>query len=271
MSFLGLFKKKLPKPGIPEVAGMPIPAAHLNALQPSDQFLISYPRSGNTWMRNLLKDVIILSRPDLPQDVHPDHLLPDIHQGGPAHPAQQQFGMQSRILKSHNIRDIHSHRAVYLFRTAADSLLSYYHFGILRRQPWFIEGETADDFCRRFLPTWDVHMRIALEMHIASPARVLFVSYERLLADGLHELRRVVDFYGLIATDETLTAATERNSFEKLRAREQQRVPDAKGFFYRKGREGSAREELSAATVEFLENATHAAHAQARQFATPRS
>ena len=269
MSFLGLFKKTQPKPGLPEVAGMHIPATHLNALQPSDQFLISYPRSGNTWMRNLLKDVILLGHPDLPQDVHPDHLLPDIHQGDLAHPAQHQFGMQSRILKSHNIRDIRSHRAVYLFRTAADSLLSYYHFGILRKQPWIIEGETADDFCHRFLPTWDEHMSIALEMHAAAPGQILFVSYESLLADGPRELRRVVDFYGLPATDETLAAATERNTFEKLRAREQQRVPDAKGFFYRKGREGSAREELSAATVEFLENATHAAHAQARQFATP--
>lgn len=268
MSFLGLFKKKLPKPGIPEVAGMPIPAAHLCALLPSDQFLISYPRSGNTWMRHMIKDVILLGRPDLPQELNPNYLMPDIHQSGPAHPAQQQYGMQVRILKSHNLRDIRSHRAVYLFRTAADSLLSYYHFGILREQPWSIAGETPDDYCRRFLPTWDEHMSIALEMHAAAPGHILFVSYESLLADGPRELRRVVDFYGLPATDEALATANERNSFDKLRARERQRVPDAKGFFFRKGRAGSAREELSAATVEFLEKATGTAYAQALQLAT---
>lgn len=92
MSFLGLFKKKLPKPGIPEVAGMHIPTAHLRALLPSDQFLISYPRSGNTWMRHMLKDVNLLGRPDLPQELNPNHLMPDIHQSGPAHPRSSSMG-----------------------------------------------------------------------------------------------------------------------------------------------------------------------------------
>lgn len=237
---------------------MKIPPERMTALRPNDQFLISYPRSGNTWTRFLVKDVIVLKHPEIEDTVHPNDLIPDVHQTALEldHPAQSRFSMQSRILKSHNIRDLQAYRSVYLFRRAEDALLSYYHFGILRNQPWAIAGETPDAFCRRFLPTWQEHLDAAIAQYSLAAERVLFVSYEQLIENGFLELRRIIDFYGLEAGDEILRHALERNTFQRLRAREEKRVPDAKGYFFRKGCAGSGEEELQSDTLAFLQKET---------------
>jgi hypothetical protein len=249
-------KPKRGSNGLPEVAGMEIPKEKLKALQPSDQFLISYPRSGNTWTRYLLKDLIILGKPEISEEFHPDAIIPDIHHSPLDHLAQKKFGMTTRIFKSHNVRDVQGYRTVYLFRRAADALLSYYHFGVLKEQAWSIPGETPDEFCRRFLPTWQEHVEVMLAANQAAPGTVLFVAYEQLLENGLHELRRIADFYKLDVNDGLIASAYQRNTFDKLRAREEKRNAAPKGFFFRKGRAGSAGEELDEATVTFLEEAT---------------
>jgi hypothetical protein len=268
---LDLFRKKKPIVDIPDMAGMPIPTAHLQALQASDQMLISYPRSGNTWLLHLVTKVIVLGQPDRPQDQNPGELVRDIHQCPPGHEAQQEFRMPTRILKSHNLRDVRAHRAVYLFRAAADTLLSYYHFQTFHKQPWSIAGETPDDFCRRLLSTWKEHLELAFAMQAASPERVLFVSYEQLLTNGPTELRRIVDFYGLSATEETLAVAIESSTIEKLRAWDRKRRASAKDQFFRNGRAGSSDDELAPGTLAFLKDQTAAIYCEGLRLAATKT
>src|SRR5829696_6536763 len=89
----------------PNVLAMPIPPDRFAALCPEDQFIVSYPRSGNTWMRHLVRDVIVLARPEKQPPESIWMLIPDVHIASHEmqHPAQKEFGIPRRILKSHHL------------------------------------------------------------------------------------------------------------------------------------------------------------------------
>lgn len=238
----------------PNVAAMPIPQDRLQSLRPNDQFLVSYPRSGNTWTRHLLRDVIALEKPDVPYPENLWQVIPDLHI--PAHQmeheAVQQFGMPTRILKSHNLTDLGNRRFVYIARQPADSLVSYYHFHRLHDRMKELVTTGIDAFCCAMVDGWVEHVELALKRHQENPTDVLLVTYEGLHADGVSELRRIAQFLGLTASDATLAAALERSAFAKLRSREESQRDGSDEYFFRKGKSGTAKTELSPETLEMI-------------------
>lgn len=230
---------------------MPIAAAKLRALRPDDQFLISYPRSGNTWVRYLILDVIILQRPEIPVPRHPGLLVPDIHINELDHPHQRDFSLPTRLFKSHNLADLRGRRFVYVFRDPADALVSFWHFHL--RQGKVAEGaKVLDRFCQTMLGGWCNHMEMALAAREARPTDVHLVSFEMLLRDTRRELGRVTTFYGLPANEDVLFQAVERNAHGNLRAKEQAMPKKGGELFFRVGRSGSGREELSAEIMAMI-------------------
>lgn len=255
------------------VAAMAIPAERWESLRPSDQFVVSYPRSGNTWLRYLLREVIVLQHPELPAPADLEALLPTVHVAAPDDPAQEAFGLRTRLLKSHNIADLSGRRMVYIFREPADALVSFYHH---RRRKLARKGveleETLDGFCQRRVPVWCEHVRLGLEQHGAFPGDTLLLAYEDLHARTQAALRGVVDFLGLPASDAQLAEAIERNRFERLRSKEEQKAaPPASSapgeFFFRKGRVGGGGEELCAESVRLLERAARPLYRRAAEAA----
>src|SRR4051812_9078528 len=93
-----LFFKKRPQPN--DVAGMLIPEERFRSFRDGDQFLVSYPRTGNTWTRYLLSDVIRLEYPGLAANEGPDRLVPPLHRKDIAF-VRPPEGVP-RIFKSHN-------------------------------------------------------------------------------------------------------------------------------------------------------------------------
>jgi hypothetical protein len=176
-----------PHPAV-DVAGMEVTPERLAALRPDDQFLVSYPRSGNRWVRHLLRDVIALGRPDLPPPEKLGMLIPDLHVNEMDHLARMDFGMSTQIFKSHNLPDLRGRRIVYLFREPADALVSYFHFHVREKIEPELVAQWPDAFCRAMLPGWCEHVQMALDEYAdeyaVTPSRVLLVSYEILLRDG---------------------------------------------------------------------------------------
>ena len=105
------------------MASMPIAPEVLADLRDGDRFLVSFPRSGNTWLRHLLQELIILRRPDQPRPIDLETLQPSVHRGAIDRPATAAFNLPWRLLKSHNIRDLRGHQIIYLFRQPADALV----------------------------------------------------------------------------------------------------------------------------------------------------
>lgn len=243
-----------PKPRPEDVAGMPIDSEKLRTMRADDQFLVSYPRSGNTWTRYLLLDVILFGRPDLEVPSHPGSLVPDLHIQPLANEAQVRFGLARRIFKSHNIRDVRGQRLAYLFRNPVDALISYYHFHLRHESLRALAAEGPDAFCLRMLPGWCEHQRLGLEAHTARPSEVHFACYEMLKKNPVDELRKFAAFFHLPATEKVLADAVAKNAFEHWKKAEQQKPQsdDATPFF-RKGEVGGGRSELREETVATIE------------------
>lgn len=227
------------------IADMHISTEWLSSLQNEDQFLVSFPRSGNRWVRTMLRDVIVLSHPEMPFPQNLKSWLPDIHTAPPSSQSKLHHDLPSRIIKSHNFRALRGRRMAYLFRQASDALVSFYHFH-MKHEMWQekVLALGMERFCLQMLPGWCAHVELALEQVRTAPEQTHLISYEAIKASPLPSLRALVKFYGLPADDDVLQQALENNTFERSRMQTGSRdLPN--GPILRQGRVGAAIEELN--------------------------
>jgi hypothetical protein len=193
-------------------------------LLPTDIFLVSYPRSGNTWMRYLLANLFA------PEEFwHIDNIgqmVPDIHQPPP------EVFFSTRIIKSHLPFQADYAKVIYLYRDGRDVAISYFDFLTKiynYKQPFdtFFSTYLANGFQ---YGTWHEHM---ISWHSASTSAVLPVQYERLVNEPLPELQKVTQFLGMTWREQDIQQALERSSISKIRQDYQKRKFDThwqKGF-----------------------------------------
>jgi hypothetical protein len=202
--------------------GRPVPLAggSLTVL-PSDLFLVSYPRSGNTWFRFLVANAL-----------HPETeasfaaiatLVPDIYD-------LPDWALlrtpQPRVLKSHEPYDRRYRRVVYLVRDPADVALSYLHYLIKMRT--LDDGHAAEGFVDGFLAaeldgfgTWGEHVQGWINAREGDDDFVL-LRYEDAIVDPAGALARILSLLGIDADAARIDAAVARSAASNLRRLEQQ-------------------------------------------------
>jgi hypothetical protein len=207
--------------GVKRGLGLHHPGRSLHIL-PDDVFLVSYPKSGNTWARFLLANLL-----------HPEQsvtfanlrcLVPDFDGGG----TKRDFDRmrRPRIIKSHGCFDPHYPRVIYIVRDPRDVAVSQYHYHRKRRKieddfpierfvAQFLTGETWDN------ASWGQNVLTWLATREGDP-RFLLLRYEDMISDTGRELKKVVAFLGLHVTDEQIARAVERSSAGKMRKMEQE-------------------------------------------------
>ena len=112
-----------------------------------------------------------------------------------------------------------------------------------------------DTQLRQKLPGWSGHVASWLDQ---TDIAVHLVRYEDLQADAVATFRKALDFAGRPATDEEITRATAYADFAELRQQEQDKgfseTPRRPGGpFFRRGRVGCWRDELTAEQVARIE------------------
>lgn len=99
------------------------------AVYPDDTFIVSYPRSGNTWTRFLVGNLISPDQPATFANI--ERLVPDAE-------AQSSRYLKRvprpRVIKSHQYFDHRYPRVIYIVRDPRDVALSYYNFQRKYRQ-----------------------------------------------------------------------------------------------------------------------------------------
>jgi sulfotransferase family protein len=229
----------------------PSVAARSLTVLPSDVFLVSYPRSGNTWLRFLVANAL---RPDA-RATFPTfgEVVPDIYD----EPDSALLRWPPpRVLKSHEPFDGRYRRVLYLVRHPADVAVSYHHYLIKMRV--FPPGHEIASFVDGFLGgklddfgTWGDHVRGWLDARDGLE-RFVLLRYEDLRAAPGEALRAMLDLIGADVDDETIAAAVQRSGADELRRIEREtaallptlgssRLEDP---FIRKARPGAGAEEL---------------------------
>ena len=120
------------------------PAARGLTVYPDDTFLVSFPRSGNTWTRFLVCNLI---NPDDPVNfAQLESRIPEIYD---VTDRDLRAFPRPRIIKSHECFDPRYKKIVYIVRDPRDVLISYYEFQLKRR---VISDELSlEEFVPRFM------------------------------------------------------------------------------------------------------------------------
>jgi hypothetical protein len=228
---------------------------------PDDTFLVSYPKSGNTWVRFLLANLI-----------YPNEVVgfANINRLLPSPDVLSRRFLRSvprpRILKSHEPYDRRFRKVIYLVRDPRDVVVSEYFFNLKKR---YIDSEVSlEEFAARFIRgetssygSWWEHTGSWIAARQGNPA-FLLVRYEDLLADSIGETGKIAGFLGIQAGEERLRLAVERSSANHMRTLEKQQADQWTGTkntrleipFVRVARSGGWKTSLPAPIAEKIES-----------------
>jgi len=260
---------------------------------PDDIFLVSYPKSGNTWTRFLLGN--IMNPEEHITFANVEHKVPDIH-------AQSRKGLRNtprpRLIKSHECFDPRYPRVIYIVRDPRDVAVSSYHYD--RKEKNIADDFPIDVYVKtRFLKTddyfgtwgehagsWLANSRNIMKMSrlnndfLGTPAswgenvaswlgacgdsrKFLLIRYEDLLERTQEEMTRVSEFLQLEASPEGIAKAVELSSADNMRklemAQSNEWVTTRESrkdiLFVRSARSGQWKQILPAESVAAIEDA----------------
>lgn len=229
---------------------------------PDETMLVSYPRSGNTWIRFVLGNVLAKSFDT--DFVNLEGRIPDIYVSTPR---EIRRTSSPRLVKSHEPYTPTYRRVVYIARDPCDVAPSYYRY--LRRAGFVDHSVTLETFIEQFAggdSGWDVYG--GWERHVRGwvdsrgDEDFLLVRYEDLVQQPQAEIRRISAFCRLDATDEIVRLALDAASPERMRRKESEQASKSRALAFRASavpfvgpaRVGAGREQLDEDLVRLLDS-----------------
>ena len=179
---VSFIKKKIKKLLSDRVSGRNI------EIYDSDIFLVSYPKSGNTWLRFLIGNVIY----DDFNFGNMEELIPDIY----VQSNKELLKLNKpRILKSHEYFDPRYSKVIYIVRDPRSVFLSYFEHK--KKMKKIDIDSTYDDYITSFLNgkfdgfgSWSENVNSWLSTR-ANTDRFLLVKYEDLKQDTEKQLKKI--------------------------------------------------------------------------------
>lgn len=202
-------------------ARIPLTWRRHQGLRPEDVFIASYPRSGNTWLRFLLFELLSGQQATFETISRSDSPVPEIHNYSKTPPLLPGNG---RLIKTHELYRREYRKAIYLVRDARDVVMSEYNY-----VRWLdVYDKDFDDFVGRFLTgrangygTWNEHVHSWLEAEIARDGRLLVIRYEDMRRDSEATLAHICNFLGLKRDIQTIREAIRHNDIAIMRQKEE--------------------------------------------------
>jgi hypothetical protein len=213
-------------------------------------WIASYPRSGNTWVRFLLAN-LLSEEPVSGSAV--DQLIPDLHRN----PCWEQVASNQHIIvKTHLVFASNipwydrTGGFIYIVRNPLDVIASNWHYlcmgasGTMRKWPAdkleifksayidvFIRDKGDSGWFRNGAGTWPANVESWLRGANRFPSLIL--RYEDLLRDPHCETRRIAAILGLHPSSTDIARAVEASSFDSMRKSEEVEISSQRaGTFY---------------------------------------
>jgi hypothetical protein len=233
-------------------------------LRDTDVFLGSYPRSGSTWLRFTLFE-LLSGQPATFESVNQGMRGPGTHDLGLA-----ALPGGGRFLSTHEPYRGEYHRGVYLVRDVRDVVSSEFWYEKER-------GFGCQDFNeylqkmltgQRKYGSWQSHVSSWLDSEAARNASLKIIRYEDMRRDPATVLSGLLEFLGRPAQASVIERAIENNALESMRAKEdalhqkpqqvhfpEKAAPPSNedGRFVRQGLVGGWRKKLSLHAVQLIE------------------
>jgi hypothetical protein len=198
------------------------PAARGLTVYPDDTFLVSFPRSGNTWTRFL---VCNLMNPDDPVGfAQLESRIPEIYDVTDR--ALRAFP-RPRVIKSHECFDPRYKKIIYIVRDPRDVLVSYYEFQLKRRV--ISDDCSLEEFLPRFMESefepktgcWRDHVLSWIATR-GGQQGFLLLRYEDMLANTQKESAKITSFLGLDSNPGRIARAVALSSAGRMRQLEKE-------------------------------------------------
>lgn len=191
---------------------------------PDDVFLVSYPKSGNTWIRFLISNLLYPEVDITFASVQ--NIIPDIYLASNRELLQIS---RSRILKSHEYFDPRYKKVILITRDPRDITLSaYFHFLKYGR---ITETTSLEEFSQGFLSnhyhfvsksnplgSWAENTGSWLgAMKDKNHDNFLLLRYEDFQTDITMQLAKITNFMHLDCLESDLNLAIEKSSLKRMR------------------------------------------------------
>lgn len=228
---------------------------------PDDVFLTSYPRSGNTWTRFLVGNLVHTEQAVTFLNV--ERLVPDMYKHSDRYLRRLP---RPRILKSHEVFDPRYKRVIYIVRDPRDVAVSQYHWEM--KQKSVKDEYPIEQFVPRWiegiywsrLANWGDHVTSWLSTRQGHDSFVI-LRYEDLIANAQQELIKVANLLGIEPAKDRLARAVDLSSADRMRQLEstqgdkwvQTRYTRQDKAFVRKADSGGWRSVLPAQSVREIE------------------
>ena len=229
---------------------------------PDDIFLTSYPRSGNTWTRFLVGNLVYEN--EAVTFLNVERLVPDMYK----HSDRTLRSLpHPRIMKSHECFDPRYKRVIYVVRDPRDVAVSNYHWEMKQRSMG--DSYPIETFVARWmepvywarLGSWGDHVTSWLSTRQGREG-FLLLRYEDMLANPAREMAKVARLLGIDPTPARLARSAELSSADRMRKLEksqgdkwvQTKYTRQDKQFVRKAGSGDWRKILPAESVELIES-----------------
>jgi len=191
-----------------------MPVRHRIKIRNDDVFIVSYPRSGNTWIRFLLGSIIYNKKVNWDTM---ENYIPDIYRNT----AYQLNKIKSpRYLKSHSCYDAKYPKVIYIVRDVRNVFKSYYRFKSKMSNYSKSISEFFDDFVNGTLDdfgSWDENVKTWINNKHKVKNGFLFLKYEDLRTNTITEIKTIMSFLNLDRADKDIIDAINWSSLDNMK------------------------------------------------------